>query len=241
MSRTTGPGFTFNGKSSDAMGVRLMRYPTIPQPSRRGKPETIPGRSGTLWMDDNDNYDDIEITMECRTVNGADRNAINAWLTGFGDLVFAANPSYAYRARIVKGFDPERFMPGCDAVQFQLKVSCEPFRYQASPGEPISRDVGGLIANPGTIYSRPIITVYGNGDINLMIGTEIMMISGVSGSIVIDCEAETAYQPGSPNILKTGNITLVGGSWPVFNTGSVMFQWTGSVSKVEIQPQWRWI
>ena len=41
--------------------------------------------------------------------------------------------------------------------------------------------------SPESVYSEPVITVYGSGDITLMVGTTIVELEGVSGSITLRC------------------------------------------------------
>lgn len=239
MSRQSMPGFTFKGISSDAMNIKLMRFPDIRQPDRKGKYEPVPGRDGDLWID-NGGYANVEYDLDCQTRPGANRSAVSAWLSGEGDLILNAEPNRSYRARIVKGCSFSRFIPSIDAYKIKVKISARPFAYQHPP-ETIPLTTGSMITNPGTVPSEPIITVYGSGDVNLLVGTSAVLINNVVDSVVIDCEAKLIYQPGTPMVLKTGDASLPGGVWPVMPVGTTAIQWTGAVSKVEIQPQWRWL
>ena len=57
---------------------------------------------------------------------------------------------------------------------------------------------GDTITNPGSVYSEPLITVYGSGNITLMVGTTIVELTNVSSSIVLDCALKEAYKGGQP-------------------------------------------
>ena len=50
-----------------------------------------------------------------------------------------------------------------------------------------------MITNPGSVYSEPILTVYGSGNITLMVGTTIVELENISGSIIFNCALQEAY------------------------------------------------
>ena len=236
MPRLEGHGFTFNGVTSKAMNVRLVNKPSLPRAGMRGKAVTIPGRNGDLWVSD-DCYDPVELNLKCRLLKGADPSRVSAWLTGLGDLVLGDEPDYCYKARAVALYNYERVIGTLS--NFQIKITAQPFRYEAAP-EIITRFEPGIVQNKGTAPSEPILTVFGNGAINLMVGGTMLMLGNVSGEITIDCGAKLAYKKGSLGTITMMNNT-VSGDWPSFPVGNIPIQWQGGVQKIEIQPNWRWI
>ena len=44
----------------------------------------------------------------------------------------------------------------------------------------------GSITNPGSIYSEPIIKIFGSGDINVTINSEIIKLKEVTDHIILD-------------------------------------------------------
>ena len=97
------------------------------------------------------------------------------------------------------------------------------------------RDRTSTIDNPGSVYSEPVITVYGTGDITLMVGTTIVELEGISGSVTLDSELQEAYSGA------TGMNSAMSGEFPLLKPGMNAISWTGEVSKVEIQPRWRYL
>ena len=85
------------------------------------------------------------------------------------------------------------------------------------------------------MYSEPVITVYGTGDITLMVGTIVVELEGVSGSITLDSELQEAYSG------TTDMNSAMSGEFPLLKPGMNAISWTGEVSKVEIQPRWRYL
>lgn len=62
-----------------------------------------------------------------------------------------------------------------------------------------------------------------------------MALAGVLGKIIIDSEMQNAY---------SGSISMnnkMYGDFPTFGSGENNISWTGNVTKLEVQPNWRWL
>jgi phage-related protein len=94
---------------------------------------------------------------------------------------------------------------------------------------------GGTITNPGNVPSEPIITVYGSGEITLMVGLTIVELEGVSDSITLNTPLMEVYK-GTARINSS-----MSGDFPILTPGMNAVSWSGGVSKVEIQPNWRYL
>ena len=120
-------------------------------------------------------------------------------------------------------------------VPYAVNFRCYPFFYADAAADITVTTSGTIITNPGSVYSEPILTVYGSGDITLMVGTTIVELEDISGSIVIDSVLQEAYQ----------GVTLMNdhmnGEFPVLKPGMNAISWTGTVTKVVIQPNWRYL
>ena len=92
---------------------------------------------------------------------------------------------------------------------------------------------GTIITNPGSVYSEPILTVTGSGNITLMVGMAIVELENISGSIVIDSVLQEAYQGTT---LMNDHMN---GEFPVLKPGANAISWTGTVTKVVVRPNWR--
>ena len=95
------------------------------------------------------------------------------------------------------------------------------------------------VFNRGNIKSRPKLTLYGSGTINLSInGAELFVISlAEAGYITLDGLQMNAYQ---------GNILMnrsVAGDYSnlVLNIGTNTISWVGNVTQIEIENVSRWI
>ena len=85
------------------------------------------------------------------------------------------------------------------------------------------------------MYSEPIITVYGTGDITLMVGTVIVELEGISGSITLDSELQEAYSG------TTSMNSAMSGEFPILKPGVNAISWTGNVTRIEVKPNWRYL
>jgi phage-related protein len=85
------------------------------------------------------------------------------------------------------------------------------------------------------VYSLPKITVYGTGSRNLTINGKLVVLNILSGSLVLDGELKTCYY-GS--VAQNQNMT---GDFPVLNVGSNTITLGTGITKIEIEPRWRYI
>ena len=95
------------------------------------------------------------------------------------------------------------------------------------------------IINRGNTISKPTITVYGSGSVNLSLnGTEIFVINlGNAGYITIDSAKMNAYQG---DILMNRSVV---GDYDnlILNIGTNTISWTGDVTKIVVEDFSRWI
>ncbi|MBR3428680.1 MAG: phage tail protein, partial [Clostridia bacterium] len=94
---------------------------------------------------------------------------------------------------------------------------------------------GETITNPGSVNSEPLITVYGSGNITLMIGTTIVELTNVSSNIVLDCALKEAYKGTT---LMNDHMS---GDFPVLKPGLNAVSWSGNVTSIVISPKWRYL
>ena len=103
-------------------------------------------------------------------------------------------------------------------------------------GDDITITISGTtITNPGSVYSEPKITLTGSGDITLMVGTTIVELMDISGSIVIDSALQEAY---IGNTLMNDHMC---GDFPVLKPGQNAVSWSGTVTRVVVKPNWRFL
>lgn len=240
MAREDNLWLSFAGVRSEAAGVRVLRLPAPPAAAPRGALVEIPGRDGALWQADGGSAT-VEFKALMKLNAGTTREAVAAWLAGEGRLILSDCPERYYRARILRevAFHRDAYEPGSWSAE--AAFTCEPFQYLA--GEPaLEFEDAAVFPGQGTVFSRPAITVYGSGEINLMVNGATVLLTDVEEPITVDCEIMMGLVNGAN---ASGKLTLLGGAddeWPRLlpEGGTNLISWTGDVSRAVVQPRWRW-
>ena len=225
--------FEWNGVRSTDLGIRVTELPPITLPAERVSYVDVPGRAGSLTvLEDEDVYDDLLLTATCVVQNTERLDEIAAYLKGSGRVSFANREEGYYHARIVNQIPFETILRGNPHRRFAVNFRCKPLFYlDDSPTYTLTKMT--FLTNPGAVRAEPVITVYGSGDITLMVGMTIVELTGVNGSITLDTPRMEAY---------CGNVSAnmkVSGEYPMLGTGATAVSWSGNVSKVIVQPNWR--
>ena len=225
--------FEWNGVRCTQYGIHVLEQPPVTIPSERVTFTDVPGRSGSLTqLEGDDVYDDMVLTATCLIDDPSRIPEIAAWLRGSGTVTFANRQAGFYHARVVNQIPFEKILRGNPHRSFTINFRCKPFWY-LSDVEPITLSTSGtFITNPGSVASEPVITVYGSGEITLMVGMTITELE-ITDKITLDTPLMEAY------VGATSMNSFMSGDFPVLPPGKNAVSWSGNVSKVEIQPNWR--
>ena len=226
--------FTFNGIDSREMGVIVTAMPETVRAERRIESITVAGRNGSLHTDEGV-YESYDRTMECALIKRARLDEITAWLVGSGEMTFSTEPDKVYRVTIANKISIAQMMRVFQ--KFQVILDTQPFKYSVNAaGDALELTAPTTIRNSGTVYSEPLITVYGSGDVTLTINGADFPLYGVQESITIDSEMMEVFEGDINQNGKYG-----GAEFPRFEVGKNEISWTGNVIKIKIQPRWRWL
>ena len=226
--------FIWNGVDCRTKGIHVSELPPITIPLERSKQTNVPGRPGSLTqLEDDDVYDDMILTATCFIADPAQIPVIAAWLKGKGTVTFANRTGGHYNARIANQIPFEKVLRGNPHCSFAVNFRCYPFWYKDNVSDVTITTSGGTITNPGSVYSEPLITLTGSGDITLMVGTTIVELTDITTGIVLDCALKEAY-------LGTALMNdHMSGDFPVLKPGLNAISWTGNVTSIVIKPNWR--
>lgn len=229
--------FIFKNKSSKDYGILIETMPEITKPQRREQEITIPGRNGVLTIDE-DAYEPYTLSFTCSTRDISRVNDIVAWLDGSGNLTVSTEPDKIYKAKISNAIPISGVVYLYPSFLVQFKVF--PFKYSRnaviSHADDLTLTSPTTIRNSGTVYSQPTITVYGSGNITLTINGTNYGLTSVSGYITINSEMMEVYKDST-----NANNKYSAMDFPRFEVGQNSISWTGSATKVEIEPKWRWL
>lgn len=226
--------FKFKGIDSRQMGVIVTKMPATIRPKRRVESIEIAGRNGSLHTDEG-TYDSYDRTMECALKRREKLDEVAAWLVGSGEMIFSTEPDKVYQVMISNQVSISQMMRMFQ--KFMVTMDTQPFKYSVNAfNDALELTVPTKIKSRGTIYSEPIITVYGAGDITLTINEKDFPLYSVEGSITIDSEMMEVFKGNTNQNSKYGAVEV-----PRLEVGENEIGWTGNVEKVEIHPKWRWL
>ena len=226
---------TYDGKSLRDYGVYVNGTYTFSAPQRNITKVVIPGRNGTLTID-NKRFENIEVTYEAFIIREFVENieGLRNYLStaaGYRRLEETYHPDEFRMARFVSGLSVTA-TPLMREGNFTLKFDCMPQRFLKSGEIPVEFTAAGSIFNPTLQQAKPLLRVWGNGTVG--IGSATLTIADTTNYTDIDCESMDAYY-GATN--RNGNIS---GTFPVLEPGANGVALGGSITKVQITPRW-WI
>jgi phage-related protein len=228
--------FSWNGVKSTEYGIHITEQPSVIRPAERAVFTNVPGRSGSLTtLEADDVYDDFILPVECAVSDLSRVAEIGSWLKGAGTLELAERPGGYYEARVVNQIEFAKVLRGRSNRTLTVTFRCHPFWCESGVEDIVLTVSGSTVTNPGNVASEPVITVYGSGDITLMVGMTIVELEGVSGSITLDTPLMEAYS-GTESM--NDRIT---GEFPTLAPGDTPMSWSGEVSTVAITPNWKYV
>ena len=243
--------FSFKGIRNDEVGVYMLSMPTRPHPARKGKVVDIPG-GGDLWQDEGD-FKRIIIPIRLITLDNANIDGVNVWLSGEGELIFGDEPERAYKARITKEFSRSNRSQRLRGQEFTVSFDCEPYRYKVGEeyesmgvmvSHPGSTDI--TVVNEGTADAWPVFVVSSkNGGGSITIGNDTLAFSHNSKTMYIDCAAKYAYTVNDDGTLAFASM-YIGGDWPRLapGTNAVIIEpaaVAGNYITVSVRARWRYL
>lgn len=152
---------------------------------------------------------------------------------GESDLLFSNQHNKKYIAQVVNVIDFTQVLKYIS--KFVIVFNCRHFKYEVE-SDVIEITAEGSVTNPGSIYSEPIIKIFGSGDINLTINSEAIKLKEVINNIILDSVQQNCYNEDIDNLNRK-----MTGEFPKFEIGENNISWISSFSKVEVIPNWRWI
>lgn len=223
-------------KSDDFKELLISELPPISKPKMRVETTTINGRDGDILESLGYASYNKSIRIGLKLGYMPRLNEIIKYFSGKGKLIFSNEPDKYYNAEIVEQVDYNRLVKFREAT---VKFHVQPYKYLLDEAPyifNITNQSEVMVANAGLEISKPIITIYGTGTIELKINDRTICVLNMNSEyITIDAMEEEAYCNG---ILKNRQMQ---GDFPELNLGVNKISWVGSVSKIIIEPKSRWL
>jgi phage-related protein len=219
-------------------GLLVQSLPPITKPRQRVNIEEIDGRDGDIVTALG--YGAYDKEFPIGLYKDFDIDEIIKYFDSKGIVTFSNEPDKYYNYEIIEQIDFERLIKFRTAT---VKMHIQPFKYSnldtKKTFEITDQSENIIIKNNGNIYSRPKLTIEGDGTVALLLnGSQIFSIElGENGSITIDTNLMEAY---NEQTLLNRNVT---GNYENFRfmIGKNTLTWTGEVTKIEVENYSRWI
>lgn len=221
--------FVFKDINSKDLSIVVNMLPPVQLAEEQGSIIKVPGRDGYLFQSDGSYapvLKEIQITLKDLTL----LSQIKPWLRGEGKLFLSSEPGVFYNARITGQIDFEKLLIFKTAM---IKFLCQPFGYLEDGLTRVTMTMGGTLNNPGTHSSLPVITIYGTGTITLTVNSSNVILANLTDYVTVNSELFEAYR----DLVNMNNDMQ--GEFPVLLPGENTISWTGTVTKLEIIPNWR--
>lgn len=238
--------FSWKGESAhDVYGVEVLEIGSTVIAERRDTATAVPGRSGLVHSQDGA-VEEVErtITIYLPYEQGrycAPMAEIRKWLKGWGRLTLSTIPERYMLAHITDQISLDPIIEGFADRKGRVIFRCDPWLYHAD-APPVTLTENAVLANPGTAPAAPIITINATGDMDLMIGGQTILLTGLTGSITLNGMIEEAYGYDENGLLVNMN-GHVAGDAPELPTGDVAISWSleegASFTSIVITPNWR--
>ena len=221
----------FKDIDSRELGLFMERCPEKISPKRRDETFTIPGRHGNLTTTDGA-FETYIRSAEFISKDEKRADEICAHFKGSGWLIFSNEPDRKYKARVANQIEFSHVIRRFK--RFAVEFEVQPFGYDVF-AQTLVKTAPFSLFNIGTFESEPIITIFGTGNITLYVNNQSISLKEITDKIVIDSEMQNAYSGATSLNHK------MSGDFPVLILEKNYITWTGNVTKLEIQPNWRYI
>lgn len=231
----------FNGVPSQDYGIQVEHLPGYVTPERDYEIVHVPGRNGDVVVDKGSFKN---VTRKYEVSLGSDdgtfvklANDLSNWLygvSGYSRLEDSYEPDFYRKAIYVDSTEITNIYG--KAARAVITFECKPQRFLKS-GEIKQKIINGSVLNNPTKYdAKPLIYISGSGTVKLSIGDyEITISKSGQWTMTIDCDLEDAYN-GTTNMnpyLKLNN-----GVFPKIKMGENRVSYVGTVTSLEIAPNW---
>ena len=227
----------WNGIDSDTItGLIICELPPITKPKMKTTITKIDGRDGDIIEELG--YESYNKSIKVGLSKNFNINQIIKYFTGTGDLILSNEPDKVYKCSIIDKIDYEKLLRFKTAT---VKFYTQPFKYKQN--EPIveldiDNETSIVVNNIGLEKSKPIIRLVGSGTVEIQLnGSTVFNYTFPENEteVIIDSIEEEAYLNG---FYKNRNMT---GIFPILEVGENTISWTGTLTRIEINPKSRWL
>ena len=215
------------------LGLRITQPPSTPAAKRVVDSIQVDGREGSLTI--LRGWEDTVFTMKAALLG---TNIPARWRSVLPVILSAKTVYFSTDTAVyynIKHVDAGPLTQRLSSLyEFPLTFTCAPFRYVRNVAM-VTMTTPGSVTNPGSIHALPIIKVYGTGNQTLTVGGKQTLLNILAGNLTLDSGLMECYLG---NVAQNNQMQ---GPFPVFETGATAIAWSSGITKLEIEPRWRFI
>lgn len=225
--------FSLDGTSSDSLGIYVDYLPPMPMAEQKYTDFNVGEDEIKTTPDDVFNNITYQIRFYTFLPENLNDSDIKAFCLNKTTLTLSRFPGYYFKIRkaslqAVDGTNTSK------RIDYVLSLVLAPFKY-STDNQQITLTAGDTISNPHTRYSKPLFEITGTGDIKLTVNDVDFTVSGLTSG-------QTIYIDSTRHITYSGSTLLTGktnGQYPLLNIGSNTVSWTGTITSVKYNGNWR--
>ena len=219
--------------SRSDLGLWIVERPVIPTTERIVQRIEVDGREGALTIHKGWRDFDIPMTAALTGANVQSRyRSVQAKIHSAKTMYRSDDPAVHYKVKAVEA--GPLYMRLSTLGEFTITFSCAPFKYQRNIAS-VTLTASGSLTNPGTVYSLPKITVYGTGTRTLSINGKAVILNLLSSHLILDSDIKECY------FGNTAQNYLMTGDFPVLEVGNNTITLGTGITRIEIEPRWRFL
>lgn len=225
----------YNGKSFSEFDTFFDGSKAFGSPEKDYELVEIMGRNGSLSIY-NDRFKDIALPFPCFIRSGflthfRDLTEFLNSQEGFLRLETSKEPNH-FRMALFQGIVEPQTTPWNHGGMFTINFTAHPERWLKSGEEWTTLTADGSITNPTLFNSRPILRIYGAGDVG--VGSETLTLTQAGTEYVdIDCDTMDAHE-GATNMNRYLQVT----DFPTLHPGENGITLGSGITRVDVLPRW---
>lgn len=222
----------FNNTDSRDLNLVIENRWSTPIPSENITHTTIFNDEDVTYSTGYSNIE-IPINFACNINTKEQRSKVKKWLHKIegNRLILSTESNKYYIVKDVKT-DPISDIYG-QALRFTVTFICSPFAYLNDGIEVITITSPTTLINYGFMEAKPYMKIYGSGTITLIVNSISITFNNVTDYIEVDSRLMDCYKDST---LRNGDMI---GDFPILEAGENNISWTGTITKIEIEPRWR--
>ena len=227
-------GVIINNQNTKILGFALKGRPSIPSANKKIETIEVEGRDGSLTRFLG--YEDLKFSLDFNILFQKDikqkLREIKGIIASASQLSFDDSPTFFYKIKQAQISDTGTVIKSSGI--FTVDFVCEPYEFEQS--NTVTYTSSATIVNRTTTTALPLIKVTGTGTVVLKVNGIGITLTNLTNYIVLDSQIQEAYSGLTTNMNQNMN-----GEFPIFTIGNNTINWTGTVTKIEITNNWRWL